>query len=112
KRRPWGVSLTTAATMAVVATAKYTGAGIPSQVPPPTLARCAVVVVGMPAEYQSTPPNNRAFVPSVATIGLSRIRPIRNPVSTPAAMEGRTAIAIAAQSRELSPAGYFVTITT
>ncbi len=66
----------------------------------------------MPAEYQSTAPNSSAFVPSVATIGLSRIRPIRNPFSKPAAMAARTAMPIAAQSRELSPAGYFVTITT
>ena len=35
KRRPIGVSLTTAATTAVTPTAKYTGAGIPSQSPPP-----------------------------------------------------------------------------
>ena len=56
KRRPAGVSFTTAVTMAVVATAKYTGAGMPSQSPPPIRPSRAVVVVGMPAEYQSTAP--------------------------------------------------------
>ena len=44
KRRPVGVSFTTAATTAVAATAKYTGIGIPSQSPPPILASRAVVV--------------------------------------------------------------------
>ena len=36
KRRPAGVSLTTAVTTAVVTTAKYTGVGMPSQSPPPS----------------------------------------------------------------------------
>ena len=47
----------------------------------PIFARRAVVVVGMPAVYQSTAPKSSAFVPSVATIGLRRIRPIRKPFS-------------------------------
>ncbi len=51
-------------------------------------------------------------MPSVATIGLSRIRPIRNPFSKPAPIAARNAMPIAGKSRELSPAGYFVTITT
>ena len=93
-------------------TAKYTGAGIPSQRPPPTLARRAVVVVGIPAEYQSTAPKSRAFVPSVATIGFRRIRPTRNPFRRPAQTAARNAMPIAGQSRALSPAGYLVTITT
>ena len=88
KRRPMGVSFTTAATTAVTATAKYTGAGIPSQSPPPTLARRAVVVVGIPAVYQSTTPKSSAFVPSVATIGLRRIRPTRNPLTQAGADRG------------------------
>ena len=112
KRRPAGVSFTTAATTAVTATAKYTGAGIPSQSPPPTRARRAVVVVGIPAEYQNTTPKRSAFVPSVATIGLRRIRPTRMPLTQPAPIAARKAMPIAAQSRELSPAGYFVRITT
>ena len=101
-----------AVTAAVAATAKYTGAGMPSQSPPPTLARRAVVVVGIPAVYQSTAPNRRAFVPSVATIGLRRIRPTSHPLSNPAAMAARNAIPIAGQRRALSPAGYLVKITT
>ena len=51
-------------------------------------------------------------MPSVATIGLRRIRPINSPFSKPAAMAARTAMPIATGSRELTPAGYFVTITT
>ena len=85
---------------------------MPSQSPPPSLARRAVVVVGMPAVYQSTAPYSSAFVPSVATIGLRRIRPIRKPFSEPAAIAARNAMPIAGKSRELSPAGYFVRITT
>ena len=98
KRRPAGVSLTTAVTTAVAATAKYTGAGMPSQSPPPTFARRAVVVVGMPAVYQSTAPKSSAFVPSVATIGLRRIRPISNPFSEPAAIAARNAMPIAGRA--------------
>ena len=45
---------------------------MPSQSPPATVARRAVVVVGMPPEYPSTAPYSSAFVPRVATIGLSR----------------------------------------
>ena len=56
KRRPTGVSLTTAVTSTVVTTAKYTGVGMPSQTPLPTLASRAVVVRGMPPVYQSTAP--------------------------------------------------------
>ena len=106
------MSLTTAVTTTVAATAKYTGAGMPSHVPPPTLASRAVVVVGMPAVYQSTAPYSSAFVPSVATIGLRRMRPIRKPFSEPAAIAARKARPIAGQSRALSPAGYLVTMTT
>jgi hypothetical protein len=69
-----------------------------------------VIVVGVPAEYQSTA--SRAFVPSVATIGLRRIRPIKNPFNRPAAMAARNAMPIAGQRRVLSPAGYLVTMTT
>jgi len=61
---------------------------MPSQSPPPMFARRAVVVVGMPAVYQSTAPKSNAFVPSVATIGLRRIRPISTPFSEPATMAG------------------------
>ena len=70
---------------------------MPSQSPPPTLASRAVVVVGMPAVYQSTTPKSNAFVPSVATIGLRRIRPISSPFSQPAPIAARNAIPIAAQ---------------
>jgi len=50
------VSLTTAATTIVAATATYTGDGIPSHVPFPIRERRAVVVVGMPDVYQRTTP--------------------------------------------------------
>ena len=60
-RRPAGVSFTTAVTTAVVTTATYTGVGIPSQIPPPTLARRAVVVRGMPPVYQNTTPKSNAL---------------------------------------------------
>jgi len=72
----------------------------------------AVVVVGIPAEYQSTAPKSRAFVPSVATMGFSLIRPIRNPFTRPAQIAARKAMPIAGHSRALSPAGYLVTMTT
>ena len=85
---------------------------MPSQSPPPTFARRWVVVVGMPAVYQSTAPKSNAFVPSVAMIGLSRIRPTSHPFTEPAAMAARNAMAIAGKSRESSPAGYLVRITT
>ena len=65
---------------------------MPSQSPPPTCASRAVVVVGMPAEYQSTAPYSRAFVPSVATIGLRRMRPIRKPFSEPTATAASSAM--------------------
>ena len=82
-------------TTIVATTAKYTGIGIPSQSPLPRLARRAVVVRGMPPVYQNTAPYSNAFVPSVATIGLRRIRPIRNPFSEPATIAARNAMAIA-----------------
>ena len=66
----------------------------------------------MPAVYQSTAPKSNAFVPSVATIGLRRIRPISTPFSEPAAMAARNAIPIAGKSRPFTPAGYFVRMTT
>ena len=66
----------------------------------------------MPAVYQSTAPKSIAFVPSVATIGLSPIRPTRIPLSEPATTAARNAIPSAGHSRALSPAGYFVRITT
>jgi len=71
-----------------------------------------VVVVGIPAVYQRTAPKSSAFVPSVATIGLRRIRPIRKPLRRPAPIAARNAMPMAGQSLELSPAGYFVRITT
>jgi hypothetical protein len=71
-----------------------------------------VVVVGMPAVYQSTAPKSSALVPRVATMGLRRIRPIRNPFRRPAPIAARNAMPIAGHSLELSPAGYFVRITT
>src|SRR6476646_8485745 len=85
---------------------------MPSHEPPPTFDRRAVVVVGMPAEAQRTTPNSNAFVPRVATIGLRRIRPMRNPLMRPAAIAAPTAIPIAGHSRPFTPAGYLVTITT
>ena len=96
----------------MVTTAKYTGAGIPSHSPPPTEARRAVVVVGMPPVYQSTAPYSRALVPSVATIGFSRMRPMRKPFSEPATIAASSAMPIAGNRRALSPAGYLVRITT
>ena len=113
KRRPAGVSLTTAVTSGRRGDGEvHRSRNAEPESRLPTLARRAVVVVGMPAVYQSTAPKSKAFVPSVATIGLRRIRPIRNPFSRPAAMAARNAMPIAGQRRALSPAGYFVTITT
>ena len=97
--------MTTAATTAVATTAKYTGIGMPSQSPPPSRARRAVVVRGIPPVYQNTAPYSSAFVPRVATIGLSRIRPITNPLSEPAAIAARNAMPIAGMSLEFSPFG-------
>src|SRR3954468_6767646 len=85
---------------------------MPNQTPPPTDASRAVVVVGMPDVYQSTAPYSRALVPSVATIGLRRMRPISVPLTRPATTAAPNATAIAAHNRLLSPAGYLVTITT
>ena len=51
-------------------------------------------------------------MPSVATMGLRRMRPISSPFSEPAAMAARKAMTSAAQRRSLLPAGYFVRITT
>ena len=95
KRRPTGVSLTTAVTTSRRDDGEVHGIGMPSQSPPPSLARRAVVVRGMPPEYQNTAPYSSAFVPSVATIGLRRMRPIRNPLSRPAAIAARNAMPIA-----------------
>ena len=85
---------------------------MPSQTPLPTFASRAVVVVGMPAEYQRTAPNSSAFVPSVATIGLRRILPTRKPLIRPAMIAAPIASPIAGKRRLFTPAGYFVTITT
>src|SRR5262249_1842536 len=112
KRRPTGVSLTTTVTTAVVRTATYTGMGMPSHVPPPILDRRWVVVVGIPALYQSPGPNGSAFVPGVATIGLRRMRPMRKPLTSPAATAAAIAMPTAGRSRLFTPAGYLVTITT
>jgi hypothetical protein len=71
-----------------------------------------VVVVGIPAVYQSTAPKSNAFVPSVATMGFRRIRPTSQPFTSPAAIAARNAIPMAGQRRALSPAGYLVRITT
>ena len=67
---------------------------------------------GDPAEMPSTPAYSRAFMPSVATIGLRPSRPTRSPLPTPAAIATTRPRPRAASSLLSSPLGWWVEMTT
>src|SRR5205823_6298797 len=83
---------------------------IPALLPLAKLASELVVVLGVPPEIWSTAPNSNAFMPSVATIGVTPIKLTSAPDSTPATSVIANASSIATASFPESPFGYWVAI--
>ena len=82
-----------------------TEVGIPMSLPLANLARALVVGGGLPAETWMTTPYRTAFIPRVATIGVTPMTLTITPEIAPAASVAAKAMTIADANLPESPLG-------